>query len=160
MAGNADSDRIPIMEALVARAPELSVRLYGRGWSRSRPLKRVHATMVMGVEYSGAMCASTVCPCLVRRSNRDGHVMRSFELPAMGALMLAEWTDEHLELFDQDVHCAYWSCPEELADKARYLVGHPGIARKIAGKGHERVVSGGNTYADRAMGILHHLGHP
>ena len=43
--------------------------------------------------------AAKVNLCLVRRAKRDGHVMRSFEIAAVGGCMLAQDTDEHREIF-------------------------------------------------------------
>jgi spore maturation protein CgeB len=152
--GNADADRIPILSALVDGTSGLSVGLYGKGWSAHPSLGKLARAQVVGLAYSAAMCASTVCPCLVRRANRDGHVMRSIELPAMGAFMLAERTDEHQEIFDEGVHCEYWGCAQELVEKAKWYAQHPGAARTIAQRGYARVTAGGFTYADRALEVV------
>ncbi len=153
-AGNADQDRLPILEALVLGDAELSIGLFGNGWGAHPLLSRVAQPAVTGLAYAEAMCAATVCPCLVRRANRDGHVMRSIELPAMGAFMLAERTDEHQEMFEQGVHCEYWSSHEELVAKARWFARHPSAARAIAKRGHALVTSGGFTYAERAREVM------
>lgn len=147
MVGISDLDRIPVVESLVARAPDLSIRLCGRGWSRS------HSPMVTGTAYPGAMRASQFRPCSFRRSNRDRRLMRSFEIPAMRAPMLAEGTGAHLELFEQDVYCAHCSRPERSADQAQYLDSRLVVAQTNTGRGHELVLSGAHRYADRATQI-------
>lgn len=153
-AGNADTDRLPIMSALVDGLPQLRHRLYGGGWSQSNLLRPHAHGPVVGIQYSGAMSAATVCPCLVRRANRDGHVMRSFELPAIGAFMLAERTDEHQAMFDEGTHCEFWGSVDELIDKARWYCMHPGDARRIADQGHKFVTGGSNTYDARAIEVI------
>jgi spore maturation protein CgeB len=154
VAGNADSDRVPILSALVEGAAGLSIGLFGNGWSVHPSLARIARPQVVGLTYAAAMCAATVCPCLVRRANRDGHVMRSIELPAMGAFMLAERTDEHQEIFDEGVHCEYWGSTQELIEKTKWYAQHPGAARSIARRGYDRVTAGGFTYADRARELV------
>jgi hypothetical protein len=153
-AGNADADRLPILAALAEGAEGLQMGLFGSGWDSSAALRRIAQPAVVGLRYSAAMCAATVCPCLIRRANRDGHVMRSIELPAMGAFMLAERTDEHQEVFEAGVHCEYWGSTEELVAKARWYARNPAAARAIAIRGHELITAGGFTYAERAREVL------
>lgn len=153
-AGNADADRIPILGGLAEGASELSFNLYGNGWSEHPALRAIVQPQVVGLRYAAAMQAATVCPCLVRRANRDGHVMRSIELPAIGAFMLAERTDEHQEMFDEGVHCDFWSSVDELVDKTRWYVSKPNRAAKIARAGHNHVTKTPNTYADRALEVV------
>jgi hypothetical protein len=40
--------------------------------------------------------------CPVRRASRDGHIMRSFEIAAVGGCMLAQDIDEHREIFGSE----------------------------------------------------------
>jgi spore maturation protein CgeB len=153
-AGASDPDRLPFLEALAQVGEGLSVRMY-IGTRRVHPaLRSVAWPYVRGLDYSAAMVSATVCPCLVRRANRDGHVMRSIELPAMGAFMLAERTSEHQEIFEEGVHCDYWGSREELVEKARWYSRNPGAARSIARRGYDRVALGGFTYSDRALEIV------
>jgi len=156
-AGNADADRLPILRGLAEGTSDLSFNLYGHGWSADPVLRAITQPQVVGLHYSAAMLAATVCPCLVRRANRDGHVMRSIELPAVGAFMLAERTEEHQEMFDEGVHCDYWGSVEELIDKSRWYSSNPRHAAYIAHAGHAHVVAAPNTYADRALEVVQML---
>jgi spore maturation protein CgeB len=153
-AGNADSDRLPILKALATAGRDLSIGLFGHGWDRDSDLASICRPPVEGLSYSAAMCAATVCPCLVRRANRDGHVMRSIELPAIGAFMLAERTEEHQEIFVEGVHCEYWASVDELIEKSHWYVRHPHSAKAIARSGHALVTAGGFTYGERARELL------
>jgi spore maturation protein CgeB len=153
-AGNADADRLPVLGGLAEGAPELALSLFGNGWREHLALRHIALPQVVGLEYSAAMRAGTVCPCLVRRANRDGHVMRSFELPAMGAFMLAERTEEHLEIFDEGVHCDYWGSVDELVEKCRWYAKRPQEAASLARAAHELIRSAPNTYGDRALEVI------
>jgi hypothetical protein len=156
-AGTADADRLPILGGLAEGTSDLSFNLYGHRWSAHPALREIAQPPVTGLQYSAAMRAATVCPCLVRRANRDGHVMRSIELPAIGAFMLAERTEEHQEMFDEGVHCDYWGSVEELIDKSRWYSSNPRRAACIAHTGHAHVIAAPNTYADRALEIVQML---
>lgn len=151
--GGCDADRVPFFEAL-AQLPHLNLRLYGGYWNRHRKLRSYWRGFAVGREYRLALCSSKIAPCLVRRANRDAHVMRTFEIPACGVFMLAERTEEHLELFEEDKEAAYFSSPQELVDKVRYYLAHDEERQRIAGAGYRRVTSGKHTYKDRLVEIM------
>ena len=54
--------------------------------ARDRELRRYHGGFAVGRDYRLALSCTKVAPCLVRRSNRDGHVMRTFERPPADVL--------------------------------------------------------------------------
>ena len=151
--GGADADRFPLLRR-IADLPGVALRLYGGYWGRDEVLRRAWRGFAVGRDYRLAIGGTRVAPCLVRRANRDGHVMRTFELPACGAFMLAERTAEHLELFDEGVEIACFESADELVDKVRYYLAHDDERRRIAAAGHRRVVAGGHTYRDRLQQLL------
>ncbi|MCI0363854.1 MAG: glycosyltransferase, partial [Phycisphaerales bacterium] len=100
LAGGADSDRLPSARALIKAG--FKVALYGGYWDRHadlRPFARGHADPAI---LRKATAASKVVLGLVRRANRDGHAMRTFEVPAMKGCLLLEDTDDHRTLFGAD----------------------------------------------------------
>jgi spore maturation protein CgeB len=152
-AGNGDADRFPFMKAL-AQIDGLDLHLYGSYWDQEPALRPYRRGFVRGREYRLALSGTKIAPCLVRRANRDGHVMRTFEVPACGAFMLAERTEEHLELFEEDEEAVCFGSIEELVDKVRYYLSHEDERRRIAKAGHRRVVEGQHTYGNRLKRIL------
>ena len=80
--------------------------------------------------------------------------MRTFEIPACSAFMLAERTDEHLELFKEDKEAVYFTSTEELVDKVAFYLKHEAARRQIAEAGYRRLTTGGFTYWDRLVQIL------
>jgi spore maturation protein CgeB len=157
-AGGSDRDRVPIFEALRKSMPECELSLYSSTWSRSRVLRACARPGAYGLDYCRAMLGARICPCLVRRINRDGHVMRTFELLAMGCFMLAERTEEHQELMEDGTHCIMWGSVEELVDKCRWHLDRPKECERIAAAGCSLIRSGHHTYADRALEVLDALG--
>jgi spore maturation protein CgeB len=152
--GGADADRCPFFEALVDAIPSLRLHLYGGYWDRHPRLRKYHRGVALGREYRLVMGGTKIAPCLVRRANRDGHVMRTFEIPACGAFLLAESTDEHQSLFQDSPAMTYFSTPEELVESVRYYLLHQAERARIAHLGHEKIVRGRNTYKDRVEQIL------
>jgi spore maturation protein CgeB len=150
--GGADGERVAFFAPLAA-APGVTLRLYGRGWRETRLASHARGE-VLDREFRIALGGAAVAPCLVRRSNGDGHVMRSFEIPACRRFMLAERTDEHQELFDEDVHAAYFSTPGELADKTIFYLKHEPARARMASACHTLVARGAHTYRDRLLEIL------
>jgi spore maturation protein CgeB len=151
--GGADRDRLRDLEPLLA-ARDLALALYGGYWS-SDPRFRPHARgFAVGRDYRLALGGARIGLCMVRRANRDGHAMRSFEIPACGTFMLAERTDEHLEVFREDQDAAFFSTPEELLDKIRYYLAHDDVRRRIAEAGRARVTTGGHAYLDRLRDMV------
>jgi hypothetical protein len=152
-AGGADRDRAPIVGALSRGG--LSVSLYGDYWDRfpeTRALSRGHAAPdVLRKAASGA----AVSLCLVRRANRDGHTMRSFEVPAVGGCMLAEDTEEHRRFFGSSGQAVtFFRDTAEMLDRARHLIASPAERERLARAGHEVIRHGAFTYHDRLVTML------
>lgn len=156
--GLCDQDRIPFLRAL-SEVPGLRLRLYGGYWERVPELRRFGNGFVFRREYRFAQGMSRIALTIIRRANRNGHTMRSFEIPACGGFLLAERTEEHLEFFEEGKEMACFSSPEELVDKVRYYLSHDGQRQRIAEAGYRRVMSGKHSYQDRLMEILRAVDH-
>jgi spore maturation protein CgeB len=152
--GGCDGDRVPFFETLIRAVPSVRLNLYGGYWNRHRLLRRYHRGCAFGREYRLTLGGTKIAVNLVRRSNRDDHVMRTFEIPACGAFMLAERTDAHMELFEEDREAAFFGSAEELAEKVKYYLAHEAARQRIAEAGYRRVTSDGNRYSDRLLEIL------
>jgi|ERR1017187_4862229 hypothetical protein len=152
-AGGADRDRVPFMAALIQA--DINVALYGGYWERypqTTGFTRGHADPQT---LRKAVSAAKVSLCLVRRANRDGNVMRSFELPAMGACMLTEDTEEHREIFGEDGKTVtFFRTREEMIEKLHWLLAHDDERNRLKTAAHRLVTTGGNTYADRLQAML------
>ena len=152
-AGGADRDRLEFMTEFLRTGPRIA--LVGRYWRRF-PATRPYA---FGQWDPEALCALTAAAkvnlCLVRRANRDGHVMRSFEIAALGGCMLAEDTAEHREIFGPDGDAVvYFRTPREAAERARSLLADPAERARLSEAVRARISCGGHTYRDRLTTIL------
>jgi hypothetical protein len=151
--GGADRDRIPYIEALIDAGT--NVHLYGGYWQKFPKTAAAWQGMADYQTLRWAVSAARLTLCLVRRANRDGHVMRSFEAPAMGACMLAEATEEHHEIFGAEGEAvAYFRTKEDLVSQAQALVKNESLREIFARNAHKRITQAPNTYQDRLRTML------
>ena len=151
--GYGDDDRAAYFDPL--RAVGLNLRLYGGGWRqrwRFRKYAQGFASPAIQRQVYGGPWFS---PCLVRRSNIDDHVMRTFEGPAMGACMAFEATPRHIQLFGSFLpSVCIFNDRYGLLKVARLAVGDRSLAADIRAGLEAFVGEGGHTYAARLMEIL------
>jgi spore maturation protein CgeB len=151
--GGADKDRVPFMSALAKAG--FTLHLYGGYWDRYRETRRYACGTLPAIAVRAATSKAKVALCLVRRANRDGHCMRTFEIPAMSGCMLAEYTEEHRELFGKEGEAVlYFKSIGEMVEKTRWLVDHDAERQRLAAKAHALITAGGHTYGDRLLTML------
>jgi spore maturation protein CgeB len=152
-AGGGDADRVPYFAAL-ARAG-FSVALYGGYWDRFAETRTLTRGQLPIAELPKAIAGARIALCLVRRANRDGHCMRTFEVPAAGGCMLTEETEEHREILGRDGECVlYFRTVDEMIAKARLLCENPAERTRLAAAARARIRICSNTYKDRLIRIL------
>ena len=151
--GGADADRAVFMTEFMCHG--LPVAVVGGYWERY-PTFRACALGIKPPEVIRALTmAAKVNICLVRRANRDGHVMRSFEIAAAGGCMLAQDTDEHREIFGRDGEAVvYFRDAKEAALRARALLCDLPERKRLAARLHRCVAGGTHTYAHRLATML------
>lgn len=157
--GVCDSDRVNTLKFL-ANQSGLVVGFYGGGrrYQLIKNLRRNHRGFAVGRDYRLALACSKIALSLNRKANRDTHVMRTFEIPACGAFLLAERTDEQRGMFIEDEEAVFFNGTDELLEKITFYLRHPEARQKIANAGHRRVTSGKNTYRDRVFYLLKQAG--
>jgi spore maturation protein CgeB len=138
----------------------LVVRVWGYNWDRMRgvpPRLVLENQPLWGNHYAKAICAFGINLCFLRKVNRDRQTSRSIEIPACGAFMLAERTDEHLRLFEESKEAEFFSDDRELLTKTRYFLEHPEERSKVAQAGYERCLTSGYSYPERLRRVLAEL---
>ncbi len=152
-AGTGDRDRVPYVLAL--RQAGFRIGLYGTYWDRYAGSRGLSHGQADPTTMRRAASRCKVALCLVRRLNRDGHVMRTFEVPAIGACMLAEDTAEHREILGPEgCNVVYFDSIPEMVEKTRWLLDHPQERSRLAAAAHRHIIEGGNTYGDRLAQML------
>src|SRR5262249_27682881 len=151
--GGADCDRVPYMAALIRAG--FKVALFGGYWERYRETKANARGYADPQTLRKAIKGAKVALCLVRRANRDGNAMRTFEVPAIGACMLVEDTEEHQEIFGEEGKAvAYFRDVDDMVEKLRWLLAHNDERQRLAQTAHRLITQGKHTYRDRLMTML------
>ncbi|MCM8794465.1 MAG: glycosyltransferase [Candidatus Omnitrophica bacterium] len=146
--GSGDRDRIPFIRELFKSGCRAA--LYGPFWDRY-PEMRNRSKGAIGPDlFRKVMRHAKAALCLVRRANRDGHAMRTFEIPAVGACMLTEDTQEHREIFGPEgKFVLYFQSPDEMVRKLRFLLANEPERKRLAQAAHHLIAGGKNRYQDR-----------
>jgi hypothetical protein len=137
------------------------VRVWGPNWGAWRkrdPNLIVENRPLWGDDYAKAVCSFDINLCFLRKINRDRQTTRSIEIPACGGFMLAERTEEHMELFEEGQEAEFFSSSEELIEKVRFYLNHEDLRKKIAHAGRERCLRSGYDYSSRMSWMLDQLG--
>jgi spore maturation protein CgeB len=151
--GGADRDRVPYVAAAIRAG--LDVALYGAYWDRFSETRHHARGLADPATTRKATTAAAVSLCLVRRANRDGHVMRSLEIPAIGGCMLVEDTDEHRALFGPPGHTAtYFRGVPDMLQQIACLISAGDERQRLAAAAHRHIRDGNHTYDDRLQSIL------
>lgn len=104
--------------------------------------------------YATVILSARVVLGLLSNGNRDLHTQRSMEIPALGAVLCAECTSEHLSLYKDGVEAVFWSTAEECAAACRRLLADDAYRQSVARAGRERLQRNGH-YNERVLaGIL------
>lgn len=130
----------------------LAVKVWGERWNRfkkSHPNLMIQHRALYGEDYVKVLCATRINLCFLRKINRDRHTSRTFEIPACGGFMLAERTDEHLALFEDQKEAVFFSSDSELLEKTKYYLEYEHERNLIASAGRERCLASGYSFHDR-----------
>jgi hypothetical protein len=134
-------ERGAILKDLIVRGVPLTLR--GAEWDKAPewPTLRPHwkGGEIRGDEYAKAIQCAKVCIGLVSRGNRDMHTTRSSEIPALGSLLCAERTADHLEMYEEGNEALFWNDADECAAMCRSALEDEGRRQAIAAAGHARV---------------------
>lgn len=132
-------------------------------WHNIRRVRRwqllsrcVRGPFLYGEDMNKAIAANKICLGLLHKANRDLQTQRTMEIPAAGGFFLAERTDEHRRLFEEDKEAVYFSSLSELIEKIQYYLAHPAEREAIAKAGYERCLRSGYSYRARAQTMIDH----
>ena len=141
--GHAEPHYVTTLESV--RSVTENLRVHGPGWeriARRRPAwQGIAAEPVWADAFPATLARGRIGMGLLSKLCPDAFTTRSFEVPAAGAMLLAERTADHQELFQEDREAVFFDSADELRDKLRYYLSREAIRRRIAEAGRARVLA-------------------
>lgn len=160
--GNPDKIRADFIRFLVQKG--IPVEVYGNHWDKH--LKGLEGSSikihppVFREDFQKTAVQYRVQLNIFRPQNRDSHNMRTFEMPALGCIMLAPYSAEHSILFEENTEAFYYRDQEEACQKARHILDlTQDQALKIKQNALKRSKESGYTYDERAREVLSFFRH-
>lgn len=149
-------ERGAFLRDLIEMGVPLTIR--GSHWQKAPewPVLAPHwkGDSVAGDDYALALQCARVNLGLVSKGNRDLHTTRSLEIPALGAMLCAERTSEHLQMYTEGVEAVFWRDARECAQQCMDLLQDEPRRQAIAKAGHERFVANRHGNQDIVSQVL------
>jgi len=108
-------------------------------------------------DYAKAIKSFKINLCFLRKANRDRVTTRSVEIPACCSFMLAERTEEHLSMFQEDAEAAFFESDKELLEKCIYYLSHEEERDSIAINGYKRCLNSNYSTVSRAEHMIKYI---
>ena len=139
-------ERGPFLLDLIKRGVPLTIR--GSGWHKAPEWSELKAYWmggsIAGDDYAKAIQCAKVNLGLVSKENRDLHTTRSLEITALGGLLCAERTIEHVQMYLEGKEALFWSDAKECAEICKLALADESRHQAIAEAGHLRLKNNGH----------------
>lgn len=144
-------------EMLNSIARELPLQAWGYGGEQLRsdsPLKKCWKGEAWAEDmYSILSMSQITINRHINISKNYACNMRLYEATGMGACLVTDQKSNLANLFKIDEEIVAYNNPEEAAEKIRYLINNPDVARQIAKAGQDRTLKD-HTYSKRMEMLL------
>ena len=148
--------RMELIEFLLSEL-NIKIKVFGTGWDNrnaSKKLKKSFFGPAIGINYAKAINASKISLGLLNHEAKDQITTRSFEIPSSGGFLLAERTNQHLDILKEDIHAAYFSSKDELLTKVKYYLENSDERLKIMESGYHEIRTGKYSWYALIVDIL------
>lgn len=131
-----------------------SLKIWGPGWPEyaarnTWARKVVQGPGLFGPNYARALGGAKIALGLLSKRVPETTTTRSFEIPAMGTMLLAERSDDHCRLFEEGREAEFFASPEEMIAKARAYLADDAARSAVATAGRTRCLRDGYAMCDQ-----------
>lgn len=147
--GQYESDRYEMLLDL-SRQIDDQIHVFGPDWNTNGSNSDIiFHQPVWGKSFAKTIRRSKVNLCFLRRANSDTSTTRTFEIVGHGAMLVAERTDEHQNLFEEGKEALFFGNVKELAEKIRFCLNNENRhkIKQITDAGIQRYITSG--YSDK-----------
>ena len=144
-AGTWESEREKWLTQLCEKLPNLKLAIWGNMWhenlsQNSNLRKFFKGKAIYTKEMVKAFRGSKIVLNFIRKQNLTSHNMKTFEIPASGAFMLTQRTEEQANfLFKENENIECFDSIDELIDKIKIYLINDKLRKSIAEKSFENV---------------------
>lgn len=156
--GSADHSRASIIQFLIEN--NFQVDVFGEGWHKYLKSSTSLAVFpsVFHDKYWKTLGSYRVQLNLLRPHNSQSHNMRSFEIPAIGGIMLSMRTSEQMQFFEEKKEAFYFTDQQELINQLNFILNLPRLeADKI--RQQARTKAAQHSYYHRSKNLLQIINH-
>jgi len=148
--GNPDNIRMETINFLATQ--DVIVYVFGIGWHLVKMHKNVIiGDAIFGEEFWSVLRKFRVQLNIFRPHNINSHNMRSFEIPAVGGIMLAPKSEEHREFFEEGKEVFLYSDLKDLLNKILFLLSMPQTEiNRIRAKAMQKSIENKYTYRNNS----------
>lgn len=151
--GNPDEERLRTIKVLIEAG--FSVDVYGSNWDKEELNEddslRLHPLLFKD-DFNTKAQEYKIQLNIFRPHNKGSHNMRTFEMPALGSIMVAPRSEEHLKFFKEGEEAFYFNDDKELIEQCRQILDLPKKEiDRIRINAYQRSIKSGYSYNDRAL---------
>lgn len=136
----------------------IDLEVYGWGWHRTKNKgllgKKIFPGYLVGKDYVDTLMGSQIAIGLLSKWNRNLSTPRIYEIPASGALLLAERTEETQTMYVENKEAMYFSTPGEAVSHLKMLLSDTAKLEAIATAGHKRCWGSEYTWESRVRPVV------
>jgi spore maturation protein CgeB len=110
---------------------------------------------VFGKKLCSVISSSLISINLLRDQNQTSHNMRTFEIPAMGGLLLTKRSNEQNKFFPENKASIMYANKKEFVEKINFILKNKSKMKKIRNLSYK--LSKKHSYTNRAINILKRL---
>jgi len=120
--GNPDADRAKTINIFLKN--DIEVDVYGSGWNKFLPISKGLNCYdaVYGADFIHIAQSYRIQLNTFRPHNYASHNMRTFEMPAIGAIMLAPFSEEHALFFKNKEEVFFYANEKEMIELANNIL--------------------------------------
>ena len=146
--GSYDEKRFKLINSI----DQKNLIIAGNNWNKNLFNKYSNIKALFDKKLSRLIGSSLISINILRDQNKSSHNMRTFEIPAMGGLMLTTRSKEQNYFFQENKECIMFSGRKELNYKINYLLKN--IKRINLIKKNAYIKSKKNSYTNRSRYLL------
>lgn len=117
----------------------IKVNVWGHNWKNSKYNFFKNVKPLAQVDYIETISLSKIALCFLSKWNKNESTGRTFEIPAIGTLLVAEYTYEHSFIFKDGVSAILFKNNEELVNKVKYILENEDERKLISKNGNNLV---------------------